>query len=104
MISIEAIKAFSDRLVEVYHPHRVVLFGSHAENRAGEDSDVDMLVVVEHEGRASRLAGEMVARLKPPFPVDLLVRAPGTLKNRIALGDPFLLEILKHGKVLHEAS
>lgn len=104
MIQPDAIQAFSDALVERYHPERILLFGSYADGKATPDSDVDLLVVINHVGQAQRLAAEMVARLRPPFPVDLLVRNSEAIKYRIGLGDPFLLEIWKNGKVLHEAT
>ena len=82
MITDGAIQSFCDELAGIYHPDRIVLFGSYAGGQAREDSDVDLLVVMTHAGRAARLAAEMVSRLKPAFSVD----------------------ILAHGKVLHEAS
>ncbi len=104
MITAAAIQSFCDQLASLYHPSRILLFGSYAGGRAREDSDVDLLVVLPHAGRAARLAGEMVSRLKPSFPVDLLVRDPSAIEERVRLGDPFILDILAKGKVLHEAS
>ena len=37
-----------------------------------------------------------------PFPLDLLVRTPETLKWRLEEGDCFLREVVSHGKVLYE--
>ena len=104
MITDGAIQSFCDELAGMYHPNRIVLLGSHAGGRAREDSDVDLLVVMTHAGRAARLAAEMVSRLKPAFSVDLLVRDPRVIEERVKLEDPFILDILAHGKVLHEAS
>ena len=104
MITDGAIQSFCDELAGIYHPDRIVLFGSYAGGQAREDSDVDLLVVMTHAGRAARLAGEMVSRLKPAFSVDLLVRDPSAIEARVKLEDPFILDILAHGKVLHEAS
>ncbi len=104
MITDGAIQSFCDELAGIYHPDRIVLFGSYAGGQAREDSDVDLLVVMTHAGRAARLAGEMVSRLKPAFSVDLLVRDPRVIEERVKLEDPFILDILAHGKVLHEAS
>ena len=40
------------RIVERFHPERIILFGSHATGRAGPESDVDLLVVMRGvEGR-----------------------------------------------------
>ncbi|MBI2297518.1 MAG: nucleotidyltransferase domain-containing protein [Armatimonadetes bacterium] len=38
------------RLVEQFHPERIILFGSHARGDAGPDSDVDLMVVMPFEG------------------------------------------------------
>ena len=38
------------RIVERLHPDRVILFGSHARGMAGQDSDVDLLVVMPVTG------------------------------------------------------
>ena len=38
------------RIVERFHPDRVILFGSHARGTAGPDSDVDLLVVMPVAG------------------------------------------------------
>jgi hypothetical protein len=42
-------------------------------------------------------------RLRPGFPMDLLVRTPEKVRERIEMGDAFMQEILDHGKVLYEA-
>ena len=43
-------------------------------------------------------------KLRPAFPVDMIVRTPEKLKERIEMGDTFLREILEQGKVLYEAA
>lgn len=35
------------------------------------------------------------------FGLDLIVRTPATLAHRLALGDPFLHEVVNKGKVLY---
>ena len=42
-------------------------------------------------------------KLRPGFPVDLLVRTPDKVRERIEMGDTFMREILEQGKVLYEA-
>lgn len=46
MLTERDIDAIRDRIADQLHPERIVLFGSCAENRATEDSDVDLLVVM----------------------------------------------------------
>ena len=41
--------------------------------------------------------------LWPGFPVDLLVRTPEKVRQRLEMGDCFMREIVEEGKVLYEA-
>ena len=45
----------------------------------------------------------MRLRLRPAFPVDLIVRTPQTVRQRLEMGDDFIREILDEGIVLYEA-
>jgi hypothetical protein len=40
--------------------------------------------------------------LRPPFPLDIIVRTPKNLEWRLREGDWFLREIVSKGKVLYE--
>ena len=104
MFTIDAIRDFSDRIGREFHPERIILFGSYASGVPGEDSDVDLLVVMPHEGRPSRQAAQILARVRPEFPVDLLVRSPETLVERMSLNDFFLRDIVENGVVLYAAT
>jgi len=100
----ESIRDLCDRIVEGFHPERVILFGSYARGDANEDSDVDLLVVMPFEGKGARKAAEIMKDIRPGFPVDVLVRTPETVRERIELGDFFLREAVQEGKVLYEAA
>jgi predicted nucleotidyltransferase len=103
MISKEKIEYFSNKIIENYHPQRVILFGSYANGEANEDSDVDMLVVMPFSGRSFDKSVEMRLKLNPEFPLDLIVMTPEYLKERENIGDYFIEDILNHGKVMYEA-
>lgn len=47
MISEETIKTVTQRLVAVYNPVAIYLFGSYAWGTPKEDSDLDLLIIVE---------------------------------------------------------
>ena len=79
------------QLVESFHPQKVVLFGSYAYGTPTPDSDVDLLVVMETPLRNVEQAVEIRKVVDFPFPVDLLVRTPQHIAERVALGDVFLL-------------
>jgi predicted nucleotidyltransferase len=103
MVSMRDITEFSRRIAEEYHPDCIVLFGSYARGTQTPDSDVDLLVVMPFEGRSVERSVEMRLRFRPPFPVDLLVRTPDRVRQRIEIGDTFMRDILQSGKVLYEA-
>jgi predicted nucleotidyltransferase len=44
-----------DRVVDFFHPRRVILFGSRARGEARQDSDVDLLVILDDDAPADRL-------------------------------------------------
>ncbi|MHC4644471.1 MAG: nucleotidyltransferase domain-containing protein [Planctomycetota bacterium] len=100
----EQIQELGRQIGREFHPERVVLFGSYAYGTAREDSDVDLLVVISHKGKGWRLAGKIRGRVCPQFPVDLLVRSPEQIRQRLKLGDCFLKEITEQGKVLYEST
>ncbi len=103
MVAFDEIRRFADDIGRKFHPERVILFGSHARGETTADSDVDVLVVMPFEGRPWKMAVEIRRNTRPPFPLDLLVRTPEQVRERLALGDPFIREILHDGKVLYEA-
>lgn len=104
MVKMKDIKAVGREIGRRFHPQRVILFGSHARGKATIDSDVDLLIIMPFKGRAVDRSVEVRLKVRPPFPVDVLVRTPGVVRRRLAMGDPFLRDVLKHGKVLYEAA
>jgi uncharacterized protein len=102
MVSMEEIQAVGERIGREFHPQRVILFGSHAQGTAREDSDVDLLVIMPFRGRSFAKSIEVLAKVQPRFPVDLLVRTPQEVRRRIAMGDYFIQDIVETGKVLYE--
>ena len=96
------IRQFCRRIAKDYHPQKVVLFGSHANGKPNGDSDVDLLVILPFTGEPVDRSVEMRLKLRPPFPVDLLVRTPEMIARRLKMGDPFMREIVEHGKVMYE--
>ena len=104
MVDMDSIHALVERIVQAYHPERIVLFGSHAYGTPTVSSDVDLLVVLPFEGKGSRKAVEILNTLEPEFSVDLLVRTPEQVRQRLAWNDFFLREVIARGKILYEAT
>jgi len=87
-----------------YNPEKILLFGSRASKKFKRDSDFDLLVVKETKKPPSeRIPEARLHLLKINFPFDVLVMTPKEIKKRLKMGDFFIEEILKKGKVLYEA-
>jgi predicted nucleotidyltransferase len=104
MVTMNQIEKLGRRIGHEFHADRVVLFGSYAGGTPTDDSDVDLLVILAFEGRSVGQSVEMRMRLRPTFPVDLMVRTPEKVRERLEMGDDFIREILEEGKVLYEAA
>lgn len=104
MITSNAINLFCNQIENLFHPIKIILFGSYASGCATEDSDVDILVVMPFKGHSAFKAVEILTKIDPKFPIDLLVRTPEQIKDRVAKNDFFIREIIEKGKVLYEAA
>lgn len=104
MVDITPIEDFANQIACEFSPDKIILFGSHANGTATDESDVDILVILPFEGNSSYKALEILNKLHPNFPVDLLVRTPEQVHYRLANDDYFLHDVIENGKVLYEAS
>ena len=55
------------------------------------------------KGRPNRQAVEIRSRIDTPVALDLLVRTPQQVSQRLAMGDTFMCDILERGEVVYEA-
>lgn len=102
--SLEQIQEVAQRIGKEFSPQRIILFGSYAYGHPTPDSDVDLLVITPFQGRSAEKSVEIRLKVRPPFPMDLLVRTPEKVQERLNMGDSFMREILMKGKVLYEAA
>jgi uncharacterized protein len=103
MIDVGKIEELVNRIAEGFHPQKVILFGSYARGNANEDSDVDLLVVMNFKGLGIRKTLEIRKTVEPGFSVDILVRTPRDIQRRLKYRDLFIEEIMETGKVLYES-
>lgn len=97
------IRALSDRIAEIFHPDKIILFGSYAYGTAQQYSDVDLLVILPFKEKNFRKSLEIMNRVKPEFMTDILARSPEDVEMRYSAGDPLIREALDKGKVLYES-
>lgn len=103
MPTTEQIRQFCEQIVREFHPEKIVIFGSHAYGQPDSFSDLDLLVVMEFEGSPLQQAAHIIARLNPPMAVDLIVRTPEEVAERLSMQDGFMREIWERGEVAYEA-
>ena len=100
MVSTKEIQTICDDIVREFAPRQVILFGSYAYGTPTEESDVDMLVVMETQRRA----WEIQERIPRRFHLDLHVWLPEDIAYRVAHNDWFLREVLEKGDVLYDTA
>jgi len=101
-IPMRVIRRYARQIAEMFHPEKIILFGSRAYGTPHEDSDVDIMVIMPARNELDQALKIRLA-IDPPFSVDLLVRKPSELKWRLEEGELFSTEVIGKGKVLYEA-
>jgi predicted nucleotidyltransferase len=101
-ITLQGIQKIVQQIVDRFHPQKVILFGSHAYGKPTEDSDVDLLVVMETEGNPLHTAARISASVDHPFPLDILVIRPSDLVIALEERNIFETEVMTKGVTLYE--
>lgn len=95
--------SITDKIVTRFHPSKIILFGSYAKGNAKEDSDIDLLVIMETKKSSHDRIVEISRLLRPrPAPLDIIVKTPDEIQHRLSIGDFFIEDIIKNGLVLYE--
>ena len=99
----EEIAEMARRIVERFHPDKIILFGSHARGTAGPDSDVDLLVVMPVSGskRSMRVAIR-VALADIGLAKDVIVATPEEVALYRDQVGTIIYPALREGRVLYE--
>jgi len=91
------------RITAKYNPRMIILFGSHAHGVPHEDSDIDLLVVMDKVRSRRQQATEIDLLLRGiPVPTDVIVATPDDLERSRQKLSSVIGEALSHGKVIHE--
>jgi predicted nucleotidyltransferase len=103
MINRTQIRKYARALGREFLPEQVILYGSYARREATEDSDVDLLVIMDHD--KPRNVDQVIAmrlHTDAPFPLNLLVKRPAEVTKLLAMNNPFIKAILADGEVLYD--
>jgi len=99
----ESISKIVRQIVEIFHPQKVILFGSYAYGKPSEAGDVDLLVVMDTEENPLHTAARIAASVEHPFPLDILVIRPSDLEASLEQRNVFETEVMTKGITLYEA-
>ncbi len=99
----EHIKRLCKVIVDSFKPQKIILFGSYAYGTPTFDSDIDLLVIMPFDGRIHEQAVKIRRVLDSSMPLDLLVRTPEQVRERVDMEDFFMREIVEQGKILYKA-
>jgi len=92
-----------ERIVRALAPERVILFGSYAEGRASDDSDLDLLVVtartLSHQERFEHLRGLF---LDIPLPVQVITISRQEFEETRGVIGGIAHPATLYGKVVYE--
>ena len=93
-----------DRVVAHFRPQRVILFGSTARGEAGEESDIDLLVVVDDDTPREALGAKSIYQARSGYhgAVDILPCRASVLAARARAKGSFADVVLREGVTVYE--
>ena len=93
-----------DQIVSVFHPNKIIIFGSVARNSAHDESDLDILVVMNSELKPTKRAEEVYkATSSIDLPMDIIVLTPEEYEANKDNPHSFASVISKTGIVAYES-
>lgn len=104
MISSSIIEEVKNRLVHVFHPIAIYLFGSYAWGEPTEDSDLDILVIVQDcpDKIHKRAFPASMALIDLMIPKDILVYTRDEFESRQNEKSSLSYKVFREGKKLYE--
>ncbi len=90
------------QIIEKFHPEKIIMFGSCTYAKPGQNSDLDLLIVINYKDSSKKQAAKILQSIDYHFPIDLIVRSTDQVHERIRLGDFFFKDITDKGKVLYD--
>jgi len=105
-VTSEKVDAAIRRIVEVSQPRRLILFGSYVGGTLHPHSDLDVLVVTEHEPENPRQESVRIRRALRGvgMPVDVLVVGEKRLAEAAEMPGLIYREALRNGRVVYEST
>src|SRR5574341_1139265 len=88
------LRLIAEKIRKICNPQKIILFGSRAYGRPTQSSDIDLLIIMETGLKFYQQAARIRLRLDDEIgarvPMDILVRTPAFVDERLKAGDVFL--------------
>jgi len=98
MLQIENLK---NQLTGRYGAEKIILFGSSVRD-SEVVNDIDLLIIKDDVPfTGTERIRQLYRMMETNLPVDYIVYRPSEIKERLSLGDPFLVSIFQEGVVLY---
>lgn len=91
------IRALASEIKKKFNPQKIILFGSYAYGRPTSDSDIDILIIMDVISSVKKQASLIRRELPSSIPIDIIVRTPHQVEERLKLGDFFIEDIIEKG-------
>ena len=103
MTDSELLTDITKKIVEHFHPRRIILFGSRARGEATAESDLDLFIEMETVASPPERAVEVssIFGLRP-WSMDLVVYTPAEVERLRGVNGTLLALIEAEGKPLYE--
>jgi predicted nucleotidyltransferase len=105
MIEKVKIDEIVNRIARVINPRKIILFGSYAVEKANDESDLDLLVVVEDTDlplyKRARTIRKHLWGISD-IPKDIIVYTEKEIKEWQGVKFSFISNILEYGKIVYE--
>ena len=96
------VEDITKRIVDIYEPDLIILYGSRTKGSQRDGSDADILIIKQTDerpiDRRIRVEGMISDRL---ISLDITVYTPQEFRYLFSLGSPFVEEIISEGKVIY---
>jgi predicted nucleotidyltransferase len=105
MIEKVKIDEIVNKIASVIKPKRIILFGSYAVEKANDESDLDLLVVVEDIDLPQHKRARGIRKHLwgiTDIPKDIIVYTEKEIKEWQGVKSSFISNVLEYGKVVYE--
>lgn len=93
-----------ERIIDVFSPELIIVFGSVARHEAGDHSDLDILVVMDTTLKGAKRAAAIHSQTTDfMMPLDILVLTPSEFDANKDNRYSFASEIVRTGVIAYEA-